>query len=46
MMRRMVNPLSEVIAASESVTSGNLKTRIKTNHSQSDLAALQHTLTA
>jgi signal transduction histidine kinase len=40
MMRRMVNPLSEVIAASESVASGNLKTRIKTNHSQSDLAAL------
>ncbi len=40
LMRRMVNPLSEVIAAAESVTSGNLKTRIKTNHSQSDLAAL------
>lgn len=40
MMRRMVNPLSEVIAASESVASGNLTTRIKTNHSQSDLAAL------
>jgi signal transduction histidine kinase len=40
MMRRMVNPLSEVIAASESVTSGNLKTRINTNHSQSDLASL------
>jgi len=40
MMRRMVNPLSEVIAASESVASGNLQTRIKTNHSQSDLAAL------
>lgn len=40
LMRRMVNPLSEVIAASESVTSGNLKTRIKTNHSQSDLATL------
>jgi signal transduction histidine kinase len=40
LMRRMVNPLSEVIAAAESVSSGNLKTRIKTNHSQSDLAAL------
>jgi len=40
LMRRMVNPLSEVIAAAENVTSGNLKTRIKTNHSQSDLAAL------
>jgi signal transduction histidine kinase len=40
LMRRMVNPLSEVIAAAESVTSGNLQTRIKTNHSQSDLAAL------
>ncbi len=40
LMRRMVDPLSEVIAASESVASGNFKTRIKTNHSQSDLAAL------
>jgi len=40
LMRRVVNPISEVIAAAESVTSGNLQTRIKPNHSQSDLAAL------
>jgi two-component system, OmpR family, sensor histidine kinase BaeS len=40
LMRRMVNPLSEVIAAAESVAKGNLKTRISTKHSQSDLAAL------
>ena len=43
LMRRMVNPLSEVIVAAENVTSGNLQTRINTNHKQSDLAALaQH----
>lgn len=40
LMRRMVKPLSEVIVAAESVTSGNLQTRIETGHSQSDLAAL------
>jgi signal transduction histidine kinase len=40
LMRRMVNPLAEVIVAAENVASGNLKTRIKTGHTQSDLATL------
>ncbi|MBP9040453.1 MAG: HAMP domain-containing protein [Anaerolineaceae bacterium] len=37
LMRRVVNPLSEVIAASESVASGNLSTRIKLKKSKDDL---------
>lgn len=40
LMRRIVNPLAEVIAGAESVTSGNLKTRIKTSKSQDDLGSL------
>lgn len=40
LMRRIVNPLSEVIAAAESVSAGNFKTRIKTSKSQDDLASL------
>lgn len=40
LMRRIVNPLSEVIAAAESVSLGNFKTRIKTSKSQDDLASL------
>jgi two-component system, OmpR family, sensor histidine kinase BaeS len=40
LMRRIVNPLAEVIAAAESVSSGNLKTRIKIRKSQDDLASL------
>jgi signal transduction histidine kinase len=40
LMRRIVNPLSEVIAAAESVSSGNFKTRIKKSKSQDDLASL------
>jgi len=43
LMRRMVNPLSEVIAAAESVSAGNLKTRIKIQKSQDDMGTLvQH----
>lgn len=37
LMRRVVNPLSEVIAASESVAAGNLSTRIKLKKSKDDL---------
>lgn len=37
LMRRVVNPLAEVIAASESVASGNLSTRIKLRKSKDDL---------
>jgi len=37
LMRRVVNPLSEVIAASESVATGNLSTRIKLKRSKDDL---------
>jgi len=40
LMRRIVNPLSEVIAAAESVSTGNLKTRIKMTKSQDDLGSL------
>ncbi|MCX6053708.1 MAG: ATP-binding protein [Chloroflexi bacterium] len=40
LMRRIVNPLAEVIAAAESVAAGNLKTRIKIIKSQGDLASL------
>ncbi len=43
LMRRMVNPLSELIAAAESVSAGNLKTRIKIRKSQDDMGTLvQH----
>lgn len=43
LMRRMVNPLSEVIAAAESVSAGNFKTRIKIRKSQDDMGTLvQH----
>ncbi len=40
LMRRVVNPLSEVIAASEDVASGNFSTRIKLKKSKDDLYAL------
>lgn len=40
LMRRIVNPLSEVIAGAESVSAGNFKTRIKMSKSQADLASL------
>ena len=40
LMRRIVNPLSEVIAGAESVSAGNFKTRIKMSKSQDDLASL------
>lgn len=40
LMRRIVNPLAEVIAAAESVSAGKLKTRIKIRKSQGDLASL------
>ena len=40
LMRRVVNPLSEVIAAAESVSVGNLKTRIAVRKSQDDLGSL------
>ncbi len=40
LMRRIVNPLSEVIAGAESVSAGNFKTRIKMTKSQDDLASL------
>jgi len=40
LMRRIVNPLAEVIAGAESVSAGNFKTRIKVSKSQDDLAAL------
>jgi len=39
-MRRVVNPLSEVIVAAQSVSSGDLKTRIKKSKSQDDLSSL------
>jgi signal transduction histidine kinase len=43
LMRRMVNPLSEVIAAAESVSAGHLNTRIKIRKSQDDMGTLvQH----
>jgi two-component system, OmpR family, sensor histidine kinase BaeS len=40
LMRRVVNPLSEVIAAAESVAVGKLDTRIKVVKGQNDLNAL------
>ncbi len=40
LMRRIVNPLAEVIAGAESVSAGNFKTRIKMSKSQADLASL------
>ncbi len=40
LMRRVVNPLSQVIAASESVASGDFSTRIKLKKSKDDLYAL------
>jgi len=40
LMRRVVNPLSEVIVAAQSVSSGDLKTRIKKSKSQDDLSSL------
>lgn len=40
LMRRIVNPLAEVIAAAESVSAGNLKTRIKMSKSHDDLSSL------
>lgn len=40
LMRRIVNPLSEVIAAAESVSAGKLNTRIKVRESQDDLGSL------
>jgi two-component system, OmpR family, sensor histidine kinase BaeS len=40
LMRRIVNPLAEVIAGAESVSAGNFKTRIKMSKSQDDLASL------
>lgn len=40
LMRRIVNPLAEVIAGAESVASGNLKTRISLRKSHDDLASL------
>ena len=40
LMRRIVNPLAEVIAGAESVSAGNFKTRIKVSKSQDDLASL------
>ncbi len=40
LMRRIVNPLAEVIAAAESVSTGNLKTRIKIRKSHDDLGSL------
>ena len=40
LMRRIVNPLSEVIAAAESVSEGNLSTRIQIPRSQDDLGSL------
>lgn len=40
LMRRIVNPLAEVVAAAENVSAGNFKTRIKKRKSQDDLSAL------
>ncbi len=40
LMRRMVNPLAEVIAAAESVAAGKLDTRIQLTKGQDDLNAL------
>ncbi len=40
LIRKLVNPLSEVIAAAQSVSSGNLKTRIKMGKTHDDLASL------
>ena len=40
LMRRIVNPLAEVIAAAKNVSSGNLKTRIKVRKSHDDLGSL------
>lgn len=40
LMRRVVNPLSEVVAAAQSVAAGNLGTRIKLQKTNSDLYTL------
>ncbi|HBO33351.1 MAG TPA: hypothetical protein DD636_01185 [Anaerolineaceae bacterium] len=42
LMRRVVNPLSEVIAAAQSVAAGNLGTRIKLQKSNADLYTLSN----
>lgn len=42
LMRRVVNPLSEVIAAAQSVAAGNLGTRIKLQKTNADLYTLSN----